>query len=281
MSKQKTLVIGGTGQVGGEIVRILAAQGVPVRVAGRKQVPAKGSIERVAFDATTGEGLQAAFEGVDRAFLMSPPGLVDMHKALSPLIQEAKRRGLAKVVLMTALGANASDTPFRRAEQELESSGLPYNIIRPNWFMQNFETFWVQGIRSLGKVALPAGRAKTSFIDSRDIAAVAAKLLTDDSRSNQAFDLTGPRALDHDQVASAIASVTGRRIAYEDIPPETLRQGLVSAGVPADYAGFLLVIFGFLREGYNAPVTDHVRKILGRDPAGFEQYAQEAKAAWA
>src|SRR6185503_14578197 len=103
----------------------------------------------------------------------------DQYKVLSPLIQEAKRQGLEKVVLMTAMGANAVETaPFRRAEIELEKSGLTYNIVRPNWFFQNFNTFWIQGILNYGKILVPGGNAKTSFIDARDISAVVAKLLT-------------------------------------------------------------------------------------------------------
>ena len=170
-SKNETvLIVGASGTVGSELVRLLKADGYQTRaITSQKTKVGPGQVYA---NLATGESLSAAFEGVDRAYLLSPPGYADQYKILSPLIQEAKRRGLKKVVLMTAMGANANEaSPLRRAEVELEKSGLTYNIIRPNWFMQNFNTFWVQGIREQHVIALPAGTARTSFIDARDISA--------------------------------------------------------------------------------------------------------------
>ncbi|HET7401416.1 MAG TPA: hypothetical protein VFJ62_06530, partial [Usitatibacter sp.] len=96
----------------------------------------------------------------------------------------------------------------------------------------------------------------------------------------KAFDLTGPEALDHDQVASILSEATGRRIAYQEIEPKPLRDGFVAAGVPADYADFLIAILGFLKQGYAAPTTDAVKKLLGREPIAFKQYARDERAAW-
>jgi len=276
--KDLILVTGASGTIGSELTRILTAQAYQVRTTTSK-TPKDASSVQVNF--ATGEGIRSAFEGVDKVFLISPPGYADQYKILSPLIQEARRRGVKKVVLMTALGANASeDTPFRRAEIELEKSGLKYNIVRPNWFMQNFNTFWVQGIREQEKIELPAGKAKTSFIDARDISAVIATLLTTDKFDNKAFDLTGPHALDHDEVAKEISGSIAKKISYQEIQPDDLKRGLLGAGLPEDYTHFLIMIFGFLREGYNAPVTSSVRDILGREPGNFTQYARDFKHAW-
>ncbi len=283
MTRQTVLVVGASGTVGSEIVKLLAAQGHKVRATTSKKTSAqpKDGVEQVHVNLVTGEGISKAFDGVDRAFLLSPPGHADQYKILAPLIQEAKRRGLKKVVLMTAMGANAADTPFRRAEIELEKSGLAYNIVRPNWFMQNFNTYWIHGILEQGKILLPAGTAKTSFIDARDISAVVAKLLTSDDLNNRDFDLTGPQAIDHSEVAKEISSSTGKKVAYEEIEPSTLKKGLVAAGFPEDYVDFLILIFGFLREGYNAAVTDSVKRVLGRAPIEFKKYAKDYKEAWA
>lgn len=277
MGKDLILVVGASGVVGSELVRVLKAEGQNVRVTTSK--PSKDSAS-VHLNLTTGEGLRDAFEGVAKAFFMSPGGYADQYKMLAPLIQEAKRRGLKKVVLMTAMGANAVETsPMRRAEIELEKSGLKYNIVRPNWFMQNFNTFWVQGIKEQGKILLPAGKAKTSFIDTRDISAVIAKLLTTDKHDNQAFDLSGPEDLTHEDVAREISAATGQKVVYEEIPPSVLRTGLLSAGLPEDYTDFLLMILGYLKEGYSAGVRPTVKEILGREPRSFKQYAQDYKAA--
>jgi len=279
MKQDLVLVVGASGKVGSELIHQLKRQGLKTRATTSKKVQA--SDELVHMDLATGEGIKAAFEGVDKAFLISPPGYADQYAMLSPLVQEAKRRGLKKVVMMTAMGANASDsTPFRKAELELEKSGLNYNIIRPNWFLQNFNTFWVQGINEQNKILLPAGTAKVSFIDALDISSVAARLLTSSKFDNQAFDLTGPESADHAQVAEAIAKISGRKVEYQEVKPEDFRQGLVQAGLPKDYADFLVVIFGFLREGYSARVTSSVKDITGAPARSLAQYVSNHKSVW-
>jgi uncharacterized protein YbjT (DUF2867 family) len=278
LNTDKILVIGASGTVGSEIVNQLKQNGHEVLSATSREPSKPGQVQ---LNLATGEGVKAAFSQADRVFLISPPGYADHYAILSPLIQEAKRQGLKKVVLMTAMGANADEnSPFRRAEVELENSGLQYNIVRPNWFLQNFNTFWIQGINEQRKVLLPAGDAKVSFIDSRDISAVVAKLLVDDTFNNQDFDITGPEAIDHSEVAAAISNQIGEKVSYQDIPPADLKAGLLTAGLPEDYVDFLLLIFGFLKEGYNAGTTENVKKILGREPRGVDTYAADYKEAW-
>ena len=276
------LVTGASGTVGSNIVKDLVAQGHQVRATtSRKDATGKkGNVETVLVNLASGEGIAAALKGVDGAFLLAPPGYADQQKLLSPLVAEAKKQKTGKVVLMTAMGANAADTPFRRVEQELEASGLRYNIVRPNWFMQNFQTFWVHGINGDGKIALPAGTAKTSFIDTRDIAAVAVRLLTTNDQDNKAFDITGPESLTHAEVAEILSKETGRAIAYQDVDPDVLRKGLLAGGVPADYTEFILVILDFLKQGYAERTTSEVRNLLGREPIRFAKYAKDSRSAW-
>ena len=274
----RILVVGASGTVGSELSRMLADQGeTVVKTTSRAATGA----DQVRVDLVSQAGVKAAFEGVDRAFLLSPPGHPNQEALLAPLIDEAQARGLKKVVLMTAMGANADEnTPMRKAERRLEASGLAYNIIRPNWFMQNFNTFWLHGIQSAGQIFLPVGSAKGSFIDARDIAAVAARLLTSDAFANRDFDLTGSRALDHAEVAAILTKATGRAIGYTDITPEAMHQGLLGAGLPKDYADLLLMLLGFFKAGYAERTTDAVRQVTGQAPRTIEQYAQDYRNSW-
>lgn len=274
----RILVVGASGTVGSELSRQLAAQGETV-VKATSRAPA--AADQVQIDVVRRTGLAAAFQGVDRAFLLAPPGHADQEALLAPLIDEARAHGLKKVVLMSAMGANADDNaPLRKAERRLEASGLAYNIIRPNWFMQNFNTFWLHGIQTAGQIFLPVGTARGSFIDARDIAAVAARLLTDDTLANRDFDLTGPRALDHAEVAAILTRTTGKAIGFTDITPEAMLEGLRGAGLPADYAAFLVTILGYFKAGYAERVTDAVQQVTGRAPLTFEQYARDYRASW-
>lgn len=275
----RILIVGASGSVGSELSRLLTAQGEDV-VRATSRPPA--AADQVQLDLVTRAGLGAAFNDVDRAFFLSPPGHTNQDILLAPLIDEAKARGLRKVVLMTAMGANADEAaPMRKAERRLEASGVPFNIIRPNWFMQNFNTFWLHGIQTAGKILLPVGAAKGSFIDIRDIAATAAVLLTADAHANQDFDLTGSRALDHTEAAAILSKVAGRTIGYAEITPEAMLQGLLGAGMPKDYAEFLLVILGYFKAGFAERTTDAVVTITGDPPRTFEQYAEDYRATWA
>ncbi len=273
-----TLILGATGTVGSELVRLVAAQGDAPLAATRSPSGAPGE---VALDLVSGAGVEAAVAAADRAFLMAPPGRVDQDRLLIPVIDAAAARGLERVVLMSAMGADADPNgPLRKVELHLEASGLPWNVIRPNWFMQNFNSYWIQGIRAQDRIALPVGDARGSFIDARDIAAAAAALLTRDDLANRAFDLTGGEALSHAEVAAILSREIGREIRFEDVAPEELRPELLAAGLPEVYADFLLTILGYFKLGYAAQITDAVETITGRAPRRFADYAKDYRAAW-
>ncbi len=272
------LVFGGTGTVGSGLVRILKTAGHNVRIATRKSPTEPGQVR---LDPLKGEGLDAAFAGVDRAFFLSPTGLPDQYAVLAPLIAKAREAKLRKVVLMTAIGVeHAEGTPLRRAEIDLENSGLAWNIIRPQWFSQNFANFWGHDIRTLGALRLPAGDGKAAFIDARDISAVAAKLLTSDAFDNQAFTLTGPESLDHHQAAKILSEAAGKPVVYRDITPEEFRANLLAAGVTPEYTEILVFLLGVLKAGHVDVTTDAVEKITGRKPRSLREYARDAAEAW-
>jgi uncharacterized protein YbjT (DUF2867 family) len=146
--------------------------------------------------------------------------------------------------------------------------------------MQNFHTFWLHGITYANAVQLPTGTARGSFIDARDIAAVAASLLQRSDLDGQAFDLTGDEALTHDEVATLLSQELGRTIRYDDIAPEAMRGGLVAAGLPAAYAESLLVILHYFKLGYAARTTDAVARITGTAPRRFEAYVSDYRDAF-
>jgi uncharacterized protein YbjT (DUF2867 family) len=272
-----SLILGANGTVGSSLTQLLSARGVKVLKATSK-TPKSGERH---LDLLTKKGLSDAFIDVDSAFLLSPPGHVNQDELLLPVINQAKISGVKKIVLMTAMGVDANEAaPLRIVERALERSGMAYNIIRPNWFMQNFNTYWIHGINEFGKILLPTGEGRGSFIDARDIAATAASLLTSSKFDNQAFDLTGPRALDHNEVAQILSRVSGRKIVYQDITPAQMKDNLIAAGLPIPYGEFMLTILEFFKLGYSERVTSSVQDITGVTPRRLEAYAEDFKAAW-
>jgi uncharacterized protein YbjT (DUF2867 family) len=275
----KILVLGATGHVGGPLVSRLVEMGESVKAASRHATAVPGA-EAVRFDLSDPSTFPAAFEGVDRAFVLVPGGYMNGLELLTSIIQAAAERNV-KVVLMTVLGANADDSiPYRQAELLLERSGTPYVILRPNWFSDNFHTFWLAGIKN-GEIALPAGDGRTSFIDARDIAASAAGALRSDEFNGQAFDLTGPLALSYSDAAAILSKTTGRTITYTPVTDEVFIENLASAGVPRGYAEFLASIFYPVREGWTAVVTGDVKLLSGEEPRSLETYVRDHAADFA
>ncbi|MFT4181153.1 MAG: NAD(P)H-binding protein, partial [Rhizobium sp.] len=230
----KILVLGATGNVGRPLIEALLAKGEAVKAASRAGQPVAGA-EGVVFDYADPDTFSQAFDGVDRAYLLVPSGHADAKGLLLPVIEAAVARKI-KVVFQSVFGVDADDSiPYRQLELVLEKSGTPHVILRPNWFSDNFHTYWKAGIDH-GEIAVPAGGGKSSFIDARDIAASAAAALTTSAFDGRAFDLTGPEAWSYTEAAQILSEVIGKPIAYKAVDDETFVGILTGAGVPEDYA---------------------------------------------
>ncbi|ELO1810734.1 SDR family oxidoreductase [Vibrio fluvialis] len=266
----KVLVLGASGHVGQPLVAELLAKGEQVKAASRSG-QAFGAAEGVVFDFADPTTFDAAFDGVDRAYVMLPGGYVESKALLEPVIQAAAERNV-KVVFQSVLGVDADDSiPYRQVEIALENSGVPYVILRPNWFADNFHTYWKAGIDQ-GVIGVPAGEGKSSFIDVRDIASSAAAALTTNRFDNQAFNLTGPEALSYVQAAQKISEALGKPVDYQAMEEGAFCDLLKSVGVPADYAEFLTSIFYPVREGWTAGVSDAVATLTGKAPRSLDEY---------
>ncbi|ANK71792.1 MULTISPECIES: SDR family oxidoreductase [Ensifer] len=269
----KILVLGSNGTIGSKVVRALAARGETVRAASRKATAVDGA-EAVAFDYEDATTFGPALDGVDRLFVLTPAGYLDPVGLVGPIMAAAAARGI-KVVLMTVIGVDADDNiPYRQLELQLEKTGTPFVILRPNWFSDNFQSYWIEGIRH-GAIAVPAAEGRTSFIDTRDIAESIVAALTSEAFNGRAFNLTGPEALSYGEAAAILSRVTVKPIAYTPVDDETFVGVLVGAGVPEDYAHFLASIFHPVREGWVANPTGDVKILTGHEPRSLETYAKD------
>lgn len=262
----RILVIGATGNVGAPLVAELLRRGERVRAASRKPGSAGvAGAESIRLDLADPATLAAALDGVDRIYALNPGGTVDPVAPLKPVVEAAAARGI-KVVLQTALGVDADDgIPYRQLELLLEKSGAPFVILRPNWFSDNFATYWRAGVEA-GDVRLPAGDGRTSFVDARDIAAAAAGALTSNAHDGKAFNLTGPDAFSYAQAAELLSKALGRRVVYTAVDGETFAAEAIAAGVAPDYAHMLAAIFHPVAQGWTEGVTDAVETLSGRKP---------------
>lgn len=267
----KILVLGAGGNVGRPLVKALLARGEAVKAASRSGAAVDGA-EGVVFDIANPATHAAAFEGVDRAYVMLPAGNVQAQALLMPVVNALIARKI-KIVFQSVFGVDADDTiPYRQIELAIERAGVPFVILRPNWFADNFHTYWKAGVDH-GVIAVPAAQGKTSFIDARDIADSAAAALTSQRFDGKAFNLTGPGALGYGEAAALLSEVTGKPIVYQATDDASFIAMLTGAGVPNDYASFLASIFHPVREGWTAAVTDHVQQLTGQAPRDLRRYA--------
>lgn len=275
----KVLVIGANGTIGQHTVAYLVEQGVAVKAASRSGKAPAGA-EGVAFDYTGKTDFDALLKDVSSVYVMVPAGYLNVQELLTPIISEAAKRKV-KVVLQTAIGVDADESiPYRQVELALERSGTPYVILRPNWFADNFHTYWLHGVKT-GTIAVPAGEGKSSFIDVRDIAASAAAALTKDQFNGKAFNLTGSEALSYGEAAAVLSQALGRILNYQALDDATFVNGLVGAGVPEDYAKFLAFLFYPVRENWTAGVSGAVKELTGKEPRSLQTYVQDNLAKFA
>jgi Predicted nucleoside-diphosphate-sugar epimerases len=264
------LILGGTGTVGAKVAALLEEKGEAVRV-GTRSPKQPGDVR---FDFADPSTFAAAFEGVDRVYLLSPAGYPDQIGLLTPVLDFALARK-AKIVFQTAMGVDASDEiPFRRLELEIERSGVPYVFLRPNWFSDNVGTYWLSQVRGC-VLRLPADEGVTSFVDARDIAAAAVVALTTNGFDGAAYDLTGPAAVSYAEVADALTREIGRPVAYQPVDDATFIAEWAAAGMSEAYATALSKIFGFVRLNYSARTTGHVEALTGRRPRAFDAYIRD------
>ena len=274
------LVTTPNGKVGSEVAKALLGQGRAVRLGAHTLDKARAAFpgaEVAPFNFADVASIRATLSGVDALYLASPG---DDAEPSQRVIALAKEAGVGRVVRLSAMGVEASDNPMRRVEQHLEASGLEYTLLRPNWFMQNYSTTNAASIRDQDAFFEPAEEAKTSFIDARDIAAVAVQALTEDGHQGQAYTLTGGSAHSRVEVAEAISRATGKRVAYRPVSEAQFQAGMRSAGAPEHYVALLSALYGAVRAGYTGAVTDTVERVTGRPPGSLEGFAQDYREVW-
>lgn len=282
------LVSGATGTNGSALVEELAARGVPVRAMVRAPDKA-GSVEREGVEAVVAdfgapETLDAALEGVEKAFVVTPPDPREPEWERN-FVDAAKRAGVRHVVKLSVAGADEG-APVRfgrvhaEAERYLEGSGIGYTILRPTGFMQNTIAY-AGSVSSEGRFYAPLADAKVAWIDVRDIAAVAAETLTGEGHEGKVYDLTGPEALSNREIAQKLSAALGKTVEHVEVSYEGAREAMVGAGLPEWLADGLIELNREVYEpGYAAQTANGVEEATGRRPRSFDEFARDHRAAF-
>lgn len=285
MSQPIYFVSGATGNVGAQVVEQLLARGVTVR-AGDLSVERLAErfgedVQAAAFDFGRPETFAPALQGVQGMFLMRPPQITDVEKYMFPAVDAAVSAGVQQIAFLSLIGIEENTrVPHYKVEQYLKSGPINYTFLRASFFMQNLNTTHREEIRQHDEIYIPVGKARTSFIDVRDIAAVAGLALTEAGHANQAYELTGGEAMDYYQVAELFTEILGRKITYKDPALWQYATYQLRRGQPLGYTLVTAWLYNNTRRGMAARVTGEVLRLLGRPPITMRQYIQDYRDYW-
>lgn len=252
------VVLGATGKTGRRVTELL---GHAARPASRSSA--------TKFDWFMPSTWKSALAGTTAVYVVPP----DNAAQLAEFVALAVRSGVSRLVLLSMRGA-PDDDPFEAA---VKDSGVEWTVLRPTWFMQNFdEGLFAAPVRH-GELALPAGQGIHPFIDVRDIAEVAVAALTSSGHARQTYELSGPEALSFPELLARIVAVTGSPVLYTDVTPEDFSASLRGLGYPDEIADLVTMLLVRIRKGSEAHLSDGVQRVLGREPRTFADYLGSSK----
>ena len=284
----KILVTGGTGNVGGKLVKELLKRGAEVRVLARKQ-PEEGKLpagaEVAIGDLLDPVAVEQAMQGVDKLFLLNAGVPEELTQALIAY-GIAKRSGLKHVTYLSVFKVDQfRDVPHFASKLAVESAlrefGVPYTILRPAYYIQN-DLNLKAALTGPGVYPMPIGTEGIAAADVRDIAEAAAISLTEEGHEGQTYDIVSPTTISGPGNAALWSKLLGKEIKYTGHNFDQWEQGM-RAKAPGWSAFDLRMMFqGYFDRGFASTETEVARltKLLGHAPRSYEDFATETAKGW-
>ncbi len=260
-----TGIIGATGKTGARVNASLNAMGMSTRPMSRHS--------DTVFDWGDRSGWAQALSGLHALYITYSPDLAvpAAEDDIAYLIQVARDANIQHLVLLSGRGEEGAQL----AEQQIQNSGIEWNVVRASWFMQNFsESFMLDGVMQR-QVVLPQVAVKEPFIDVDDIAAVAIAALTRPELRNRVFEITGPELLSFADCVNGISAAINEPVAYIPVPLEAYLGGMAEQGAPEDMLWLMNELFTEVLDGRNENTTSTIEEILGRPATTFAEYAEK------
>lgn len=276
------LITGATGKTGGEVARQLAAADMPFRALVRDadkaaRISALGA-DLVVGDIDDAAFLSTALSGIDKAFLVLPNN--EEQLVLEKKFTDAcVTAGLKHLVYLSSLeSVPESKNPITQnhvaAQNYIQSSGMDWTLIRPTFFMQNFETY-APRIKEAQQIVMPVGNGTVSATDLRDVGEVIRDVLTKPGHEGKSYDLTGPELLTFSEIADRFSKVLGLTVEFVDQPIEDFAALLRTIGLSEWRVDAVCKELEAIAAGVVDHTTDTIEELLGRPPISLEQYIED------
>lgn len=275
------LITGASGTVGKAVLKEVARSGQKHRAMFRSKedaAKAPAGTEAVIADFKDKASLAPALRGMESVYLVCSP-IPDLTQLEGNVIEASEAAGVKRIVLNSALGAGDYAKSFpgwhRKVEDKLRTTKMVHCILRPNSFMQNVLTYYAPSVRAQGAFYGAMGNARTSYLDVRNIAVVAAKALQGGDHDGKTYELNGPEALTYSEVAQKISRHAGIAARYVDIPVEAQRKAMLDQGMPEWQVTALLELQEYYTGGKGGTVDGVLESLLGRPPIRMDQFLAE------
>src|SRR5215207_3670188 len=227
------------------------------------------------FDAPA--SLSAAFAGVDRLLLISGDALGARVEQHFVAIGAAADAGVRHIVY-TSVGNPSDDNPaivapdHRATEEALRASGVAWTFLR-NGIYADLQVDTAAGAIATGTLLTNAGNGRIAYVTRADLAAATVAVMTREGHEGKAYDLTGPEALDAEDLAAIYGEVGGTRVEVAHIDDEGWVDAMVEhAGLPAEVAHVLATFGAAQRQGFSAVVTPTIERLTGRAPSSLREF---------
>lgn len=284
MTMTKVLITGATGNVGTAVLAALQNIDHALDVyAGVRNVDTdKVKLEQYKtklsqFDFTDISTYATALGGCDVLFLLRPPQISDVKKYFEPILETCKKQGVKHIVFLSVQGVESSSIiPHHKIEKLIVDSKIPYTFLRPAYFMQNFTTTLHDDLVQKKQIFLPAGKAKFTLIDVRDIGAVAANVVINTTvHINKSYELTNKEKLTFAEMAAKLSNVLGVKIQFKS--PSLIRFFLTKRKekMPVMLILVMIMLHYLPRFQKEPAITDWVEKITDREPITFAQFIKD------
>jgi NAD(P)H dehydrogenase (quinone) len=281
------LVTGATGRVGYRLMEALADARADVTAMVRVEAKAEdlpGTPRHVV--ATLDKPPAAAvLREFDKIFLLSPEieEQAELETVFIDAVVAAGHRPHIVKVCPDGFQDPGCDVRFMRAHRQvaahLDAVGLPVTYLAAATYMDDLLND-AADIHGTGEIRASAGHGRAGFIDTADVAAAAAQVLTGDGHEGATYVLTGPELLGYADVAARVSAVFARQVMYADLAPDRAREVWLAHGLPPWDAEAGLETFDWIRRGGAARVTTDVHELTGEDPRPVQDWLSEFRAAF-
>ncbi|WP_405862811.1 SDR family oxidoreductase [Streptomyces sp. NBC_01515] len=266
------VVTGATGHLGRHVVEQLLEKVPADRITAVVRTPEKAAdfaergVKIVVADYNAPETYDTVFAAGDKVLLISgnefDKGRVGQHKVV---IEAAKAAGVALLAYTSAPGplSAALADDHRGTEEALLASGVPYALLRNGWYNENY-TENLAPVLEHNAVVAAAGDGRVSSASRADYAAAAVAVLTGEGHENQTYELGGDEAWSFAEYAAELSRQTGKEIAYNNVPGETLIGILTGAGLPEAFAAIFAGVDASIAQGQLVVSSGDLSRLSGR-----------------